>query len=88
MGLPSNHRCGAVVGVSGSAAGVGFVDGASGLVCGLDDPDSPVVGVDSEGLLGVVVSPGDVDSVGLVGVVVVVLVCDSPVRTFVRGTQV
>ena len=59
-------------------------------VCGPSGPGTTVVaGVDSEGDVGLVVSPGDVVvSVGLVVVVVVVVSGSFGRRTFVRGTQV
>jgi hypothetical protein len=63
------------------------------MVCGPSGPGpTVVVGVDSVGDVGLVVSPGDlvVVSVGLVvvGVVVVVVTGSSGLRMLVRGTQV
>jgi hypothetical protein len=67
---------------------VGVRVGVVLVVC----PGEVVVGVDSVGDVGLVVSPGDVDvvSVGLVvvGVVVSVVNVSFGRRTLVRGTQV
>ena len=70
---------------------VGVRVGVAVMVCGPSGPGTTVVvGVDSVGDVGLVVSPGDVVvvSVGLVVVVVVVVSGSFGRRTFVRGTQV
>ena len=72
---------------AGPDPAAGGVVGVRVGVCGPGTTD--VVGVDSVGDVGLVVSPGDVVvSVGLVVVVVVVVSGSFGRRTFVRGTQV
>jgi hypothetical protein len=80
---------GAGVVSAGPDPAAGGVVGVRVGVCGPSGPGTTVVvGVDSVGDVGLVVSPGDVVvSVGLV-VVVVVVSGSFGRRTFVRGTQV
>ena len=76
---------------AGPDPAAGGVVGVRVGVCGPSGPGTTVVvGVDSVGDVGLVVSPGDVVvvSVGLVVVVVVVVSGSFGRRTFVRGTQV
>ena len=78
---------------AGAGGVVGVRVGVPVMVCGPSGPGTTVVvGVDSVGDVGMVVSPGDVVvvSVGLVvvGVVVVVVTGSFGLRTLVRGTQV